>query len=198
MVAVTTKTLVADGIVVRPGRGMERTEHLVSLPEPEFERFFLRHYDHLVRSLTAATGDEEMARDCVQEAFVKAAGRWKKVRRFDNPVAWVRRVAINRSRDHYRSDQRRRRREEHVTPLEADRVDDSAHIVDGSMRLVELLDALPPMQRSAAALYYVDDLPVVEIAAHLGISSGAVKFHLNRARGRVRVALEREGQSGGR
>lgn len=163
------------------------------LPEPEFERFFLRHYDHLVRSLTASIGDEEMARDCVQDAFVKAAARWKKVRRFDNPVAWVRRVAINRSRDLHRADERRRRREERVSAPENLFSPEPAGAVHESLRLVELLEGLPPMQRSAAALYYVDDLSVADIARYLDISGGAVKFHLNRARRALRGMLEREG-----
>lgn len=193
----TASTLVADRAVAWLRSSNERTELLVAVPEPEFERFFLRHYDHLVRSLTAVTGDEEMARDCVQDAFVKAAARWKKVRRFDSPVAWVRRVAINRSRDLHRADQRRRRREERVAPIDAGEAEDAAPLVDGSMRLVELLEVLPTMQRSAAALFYVDDLPVNDIASHLGISAGAVKFHLNRARGTLREVLEREGQQHG-
>ncbi|MCP3991099.1 MAG: sigma-70 family RNA polymerase sigma factor [Actinomycetia bacterium] len=193
----TALTLVADRAGAWPRSSNERTELLVAVPEPEFERFFLRHYDHLVRSLTVAIGDEETARDCVQEAFVKAAARWKKVRRFDNPVAWVRRVAINRSRDLHRADQRRRRREERVTPVDASETEDASPFVDGSLRLVELLEELPAMQRSAAALFYIDDLSVNEIASDLGISSGAVKFHLNRARGTLRGVLEREGQHHG-
>lgn len=190
----TTSTLVADRVVTGLGSSEERTEPLVPIPEPEFERFFLRYYDQLVRSLTAATGNEELARDCVQEAFVKASVRWKKVRRYDNPAAWVRRVAINRSRDLYRAERRRRLREEKVTPVEAHQASDASPLVDGSLQLVQLLDELPPMQRSAAALFYIDDLPVAEIAQSLGISSGAVKFHLNRARTSLREILVREEQ----
>jgi len=91
--------------------GGERTEQQVTFPEPEFEAFFHAHYDQLVRSLTLITGDREAARDCVQEAFIKASTRWRKVRRYDNPVGWVRRVAINQGRDAHRSSQRRKRRE---------------------------------------------------------------------------------------
>ena len=165
------------------------------LPEPEFERFFLRHYDQVVRTLTAMTGDEQAAHDCVQEAFVKAADRWPKVRRFDNPVAWVRRVAINRSRDLHRANSRRRLREEKSMPVDLDgTVSESTAAVDGSMLMVDLLGLLPPMQRRAAALFYIDDLPVAEIGRLLGISAGAVKFHLSRARTNLRQAVVEQGQ----
>ncbi|MGI9595603.1 MAG: RNA polymerase sigma factor [Acidimicrobiales bacterium] len=166
----------------------------MSVPQPDFEQFFVANYDQLVRSLTAITGDAETARDCVQDAFIKASTRWRRVRRYDSPITWVRRVAINRSRDLHRADQRRRRRERRVAPASDQRSEDESGLVDGSMRLLDLLRQLPDRQRSVAALFYVEDLPVAEIATILGISSGAVKFHLNKARQALRGAMEGEGQ----
>lgn len=184
-------------MVIWPAAGAKGTEQLVTSTDPEFEQFFLANYDGLVRSLTAITGDSEVARDCVQEAFIKASTRWRKVGRLDNPVAWIRRVAINRSRDIYRSDERRRRREGLSSPEVLAYTEDTSSDVDGSMRLVELLQTLPPKQKSAAALYYVDDLPIAEVAEVLGVSTGTVKFHLNQAREHLRQALERESQDYG-
>jgi RNA polymerase sigma-70 factor (ECF subfamily) len=171
----------------------------VSFHEPEFEYLFVTHYEHLVRSLTAMTGDAETARDCVQEAFVKAAARWRKVRRYEDPVGWVRRVAINRSRDLHRSNQRRLKRESRVAndPLTPGDHDGAMDSVDGSMRLVALLRTLPSRQRAAASLYYVEDLSVEEIARALDISAGAVKFHLSKARETLRLAVEQEEQARG-
>jgi RNA polymerase sigma-70 factor, ECF subfamily len=170
----------------------ERADQLVTHPEPEFEAFFHIHYDPLVRSLTVITGDRETARDCVQEAFIKAAVRWRRVRRYDNPVAWVRRVAINRSRDLHRSTRRRQRRESLTSDGGVGDLD-PAGMVDGQLTMAALIARLPPRQRSAVALYYIDDLPLAEIADGLGITVGAVKCHLNQARATLRHALEREG-----
>ena len=64
-------------------------------PNDDFDAFFLARYDSLTRSLAAAFGDREVAAEAVQEAFVRAYTRWRRVRRLDNPTAWVRRVAIN-------------------------------------------------------------------------------------------------------
>jgi RNA polymerase sigma-70 factor, ECF subfamily len=175
--------------------GGERTEQHVTFPEPEFEAFFNAHYDQLVRSLTLAMGDRETARDCVQEAFIKASVRWRRVRDYDNPVGWVRRVAINQGRDMHRSSERRRRRESLNAPQENL---DHAPGVAGELRLVDMLAQLPPQQRSAAALFYIDDLPISDIAKDLGISVGAVKFHLNQARRSLRQAMDGEGHRYGR
>lgn len=68
----------------------------------------------------------------------------------------------------------------------------AADAIASRLRLTELLDQLTPQQRAVAALFYIEDLPVAQIAQSLSISSGAVKFHLNRARGHLREAVERQ------
>jgi RNA polymerase sigma-70 factor (ECF subfamily) len=182
----------AVGVAAWPGLTVERTELFVGFPDHEFEQFFLHHYDQLVRSLTAITGDRETARDCVQEGYLKAASRWRKVRRLDDPAGWVRRVAINRSRDLYRSDERRRRRESFADQVGVNVAGDPSARVDADLRLEELLGQLAPQQRAAAALFYVDDLSVADIADLLGLSTGAVKFHLSKARANLRAVLADE------
>jgi len=162
----------------------------VSRRQSEFEQFFLLHYDQVVRSLVAILGDEQVAHDCAQEAFIKAAGRWRKLRRYDNPLAWIRRVAINQGRDIYRSESRRRDREERVGLAHDDGAGDRSGAVDSAMHVTQLLQRLPAMQRAAAALYYVDDLAVADIAYQLDVSVGTVKYHLNQARNALRPILE--------
>lgn len=154
----------------------------------DFDRFFREHYGPIVRSLTAAFGDAEASAEATQDAFVKAYARWRRVRGMDAPAAWIRHVAINRLRDHHRSAVRARRAEERaaanatITSPAAESGDD----------IVRLLAPLAERQRTAMALYYVEDLPVAEIAASMGISQGAVKAHLSQARANVARFLEGE------
>jgi DNA-directed RNA polymerase specialized sigma24 family protein len=49
----------------------------------------------LVGQLFALTGDLHDAEDLVQEAFARAAADWKRIRAYEVPEAWVRRVAFN-------------------------------------------------------------------------------------------------------
>ena len=49
--------------------------------------------------------------------------------------------------------------------------------------------SLPQRQAQSAALRYVYDMPVAEIAATLGCSEGTVKQHLSRARHSLAVCL---------
>ena len=163
-------------------------------PGCSFDDFFVANYERLVWSLTAMTGDRELSRDAVQDAFVKASARWRRVSRYDDPVGWVRRVAINRSRDLHRSEQRRRRREERVGVEGRQEEPDRSSELTGALRLAELLGRLPDQQRRAASLFYVEQLSVADIAAALDLSTGAVKFHLNKARENLRTVVQEEGQ----
>jgi RNA polymerase sigma-70 factor, ECF subfamily len=153
----------------------------------DFEALFTAHYDRLVRALSVIAGDAESAADAVQEAFVRAHLRWRRISGYDDPIGWIRRVAINQLRDGHRRQERKNRallrlagREQHVVAAtEIDEFD-------------RLLAELPKQQRAATALFYVDGLSVAEIATALSISEGSVKSHLHDARRRLRPVLERE------
>lgn len=153
----------------------------------EFDAVFEAHYQRLVRALTVVAGDAETAADAVQEAFVKAHLRWRRISRYDDPVGWVRRVAINHLRDDHR---RQGRRQRALTRLA------SRHAVTSELPELDefdrLLAQLPKQQRAATALFYVDGLTVAEIAACLGIAEGSVKSHLHDARTRLKPILARE------
>ena len=152
-----------------------------------FDDLFRAHYDRLVRALTVACGDREQAADAVQEAFVKAHVRWRRIGRYDDPVGWVRRVAINQVRDEHRRAGRKRRALARLAardpiaeqPVEPD-------------EFGRLLAGLPRQQRIATALYYVDGMSVAEIAAALDVAEGTVKSHLHDARQRLRPVLDHE------
>jgi len=156
--------------------------------DDDFDEFFVRHYASLVRSLTMITGDPERAVDGAQEAFIKAYASWHRVREMEMPLAWIRRVAINKCHDSRKADRRRRRRELGQGAADGPAADG----VVGDVYVLELLQHLPARQREVTVLFYVDDLSVAEVASTIGISEGAVKFHLNQARERLRGHVEND------
>jgi RNA polymerase sigma-70 factor, ECF subfamily len=148
----------------------------------DLETLFRQHSSRLVRALTAAGGSREAATEAVQDAFVQAYVHWRKVRRYDDPVGWIRRVAINRLRDSHRGDQRRSRLRERLGALPATTADDPAVTARGAdRRTIEFL---------------VEELSVNEVAAALAISEGAVKFHLHQGRQRLRALVEADDARG--
>jgi RNA polymerase sigma-70 factor (ECF subfamily) len=145
----------------------------------------------MVRSLTVVAGDRRAAEDAVQDAFERAYVRWRKVSRYDQPVAWIRRVAINRLHDRARREKRKRRAIEHLADTAATSTE-----LDHSVELSDVLADLPKQQRTAMALFYVEGLPVADVAEAMGLSAGAVKYHLHEGRERLRplLGVEAEGR----
>jgi RNA polymerase sigma-70 factor (ECF subfamily) len=143
---------------------------------------FRAHYARLVRTLAVVCGDADLAADAVQEAFVRAHGRWRSIRHYDDPVGWIRHVALNLVRDDRRRVTRGRRALERLAVVTATATPPPAE-PDG---IGALLDSLPRQQRIAAALFYVDGLSIAEIAATMGIAPGSVKSHLHDARRSLR------------
>ena len=60
------------------------------------------------------------------------------------------------------------------------------------MDLDRAIAKLPPMQRAAVVMYYLDDQPVAEIARVLVVSESTIKQHLYRARNRLASILGEE------
>lgn len=179
-------TLAAEESIVRTTT-RARDDVLAARVRTDFDQIFVANYERLVRSLTIVAGDPEHAADAVQEAFVKAHLRWRKVGEYDDPVGWVRRVAINHLRDGHRSERRRRSAMERLRGRQREAA--PAPEIDEFGRL---LADLPKQQRATTALFYVDGLSVDEIAAALEIAPGTVKSHLHDARRRLRPVLEHE------
>lgn len=158
----------------------------VATADADFEATFRGAFEPMVRALTVASGSRAVAEDAVQEAFARAFVRWRRVSRYDDPVGWVRHVAVNVVRDHHRREQRKRR----AVGRLASRPEEHDAAPEPSSGLAELVAALPTQQRIAASLFYVEQLSVHETATAMGLSDGAVKYHLHAARTSLRHAWE--------
>jgi RNA polymerase sigma factor (sigma-70 family) len=145
---------------------------------PTFDESFLAQFPRLVSMLTAWSGDRAVAEDLAQDALLQAHRNWATVIALERPGTWVRRVALNRSSN----EGRRRRRERAALARLRTHVGGGVVIPTADDQLWSRVRALPPSQRDATIMRYVDDLPLADIAAVLGCSEGSVKTHLQRAR----------------
>jgi RNA polymerase sigma-70 factor (ECF subfamily) len=146
----------------------------------EFDRFFRENYDTTVRGLILDGTRADDAHDAAQEAYVRAFARWWRVGHYREPAGWVRRVAVNVTRDQHR---RLMTHEKAMPKLATTQVLDGLDSgTDLGGPLDEALDQLPPQQRQAVDLYYGAGFSTEEAAHRMGISPGAVRFHLSRAR----------------
>jgi RNA polymerase sigma-70 factor, ECF subfamily len=156
-------------------------------PAADFDSLYAAQFDRLTLQLYAYTGDLPQAQDVVQEAFCRALQRWDRIAAYDDPAAWVRRVAWNLATSRWRQLRRHqlflhRQREQHVAAPEPDHV-----------ALAAALATLRTDLRRALVLHYLADLSVADIAAQTGVPLGTVKSWLHRGRTALAAAMTDHG-----
>lgn len=140
-------------------------------------------------------GDDDLAQELVQRAFVRAYESLPELREDLAFAGWMRRIAINLLRDHWRRDQRNADlpEDDDLGALQDPAADPQELFEDQQVRghLEEALADLPEMFRIPVVLHYLDDRSVEEVANLLDIPRGTVLSRLSRARGRLRDFLHR-------
>jgi RNA polymerase sigma-70 factor (sigma-E family) len=157
----------------------------------EFRAFALDRSVRLHQSAYLLCGVWHMAHDLVQDTLVKVYRHWPRVRRADNPDAYVRRILINEARDRWR----RRDKAEPVAYIGPEptgpAVPDAADDIARRDRLLRALVELPHQQRATVVLRYLEGLSQTETAQVLGCSEGTVKSQSSRALATLRKYLDR-------
>lgn len=157
-----------------------------------FDAYFREHEATIFGYLWRVTGDRALASDLSQETFLRAWHTFAKVRNYENPRAWLLRVATNLALN-----AERRRHTRVGIPLVLDEATEPSRS-DPALRIVEhdaihqALLALPANMRAALVLREVEGLPYVEVARLLGTSPGAARMLLSRAREQFRLRYRRE------
>ncbi len=141
------------------------------------QRLLSRRLPAPARQLFAVTGDLAEAEDLLQEAFARASLRWARISGYDNPEAWVRRVALNLA-----SAGARRLRRRALALLRLGPPPVVPAMSPDALDLHAALGTLPMAQRQAIVLHHLVGLPVDQVAAELGVPSGTVKARLSRGR----------------
>ena len=160
-------------------------------PEDSFESFYAAEMPRLValaRGLCGATGAEDVA----QEAMLVAYRKWTEVGGLERPEQWVRRTCANLAVSQFR----RRMVELRVKMRISVRRPPADELDETSEQFWAAVRALPQRQAQVAALRFIYDLPIAEIARTLGCTEGTVKQHLSRARRSLAGSLSvTEGES---
>jgi RNA polymerase sigma-70 factor (ECF subfamily) len=156
--------------------------------ETAFREFYEGYHRRLFRlALVLSHGDEILAQDAVQAAFIIAA---KKLRAAENAAHlwnWLARVTRQQITKYWKQ----RRREAVVIGMAEP--PDCAGYVDTDSALEECLDsallAMPEDDRKVVEWFYFDRLSHREIADLLNATPKAVSSRLERARTKLRSAI---------
>jgi RNA polymerase sigma-70 factor (ECF subfamily) len=156
-----------------------------------FDEFYHGSYPRIVNLVAVLLGDQHEAQDVAQEAFARALGRWQRLRKYDVPEAWVRKVAFRLAVDAGRQTRRRRLLPARLARVGPSTGPDAQNPADqlGFSNVATALAGLPMAQREVIVLHYVADLPVEQISRDCGIPSSTVKSRLVAGRRRLAAAL---------
>jgi RNA polymerase sigma-70 factor (ECF subfamily) len=173
---------------------IERRKERAIEPERALCSLFCQYSGPICRYLARLTGDRQRAEDLTQETFVRAYAALERGAQWDNPRAWLYRVASRLAINEHR-----RRKLIQWLPLwstEVDPVPGVEATIAERLAVREALDALPLKYRIPLVLYASEGYSIAEVAAMLELSSSAVKVRLYRARDKFRrVYRARERQT---
>jgi RNA polymerase sigma factor (sigma-70 family) len=143
-----------------------------------------RHHATLLRTCRRALGDPAAAAEVAQDAVLAALTGLASLRDDGAFGSWLCGIRHNLAR--------RARRTPAPLPLEAapEPAAPGPEEREAGARVLAAIAALPRGQRDAVALFYLADLSHAQIAARLGISTGAVKTRLHKARASLQTRLE--------
>ena len=134
-------------------------------------------------------GDEDGAREAVQEAWaeiVRGIAKLNDARAFP---AWAYRIVSRRCARLIGRAQQRRRLEKAVL-AEPEAQMSEAEAAPDIEKLRAAIRELPAGQRSAVALFHLEEMSIAEVAVALDIPAGTVKTRLMRARQKLRQSLK--------
>jgi RNA polymerase sigma-70 factor (ECF subfamily) len=154
----------------------------------EFSAPLRRHLEHQV-------GNSATAADLLQETLLRASRKLDSFEGRASLKTWLYAIAGNVVADYLRQPARQQ---------QIVAIDEAADITDGAAaldeRLVidemnrcvrEVIDSLPPDYRTALILHDLEGMDGAQTAEVLGVSLGATKVRIHRARARLREALQR-------
>ena len=152
---------------------------------------FRQYEQPICAYLAQLTGDPARAQELTQETFIRTYRALVRGERWENPRAWLYRVASRLATDDYR-----RRKLLQWLPLSTVKPNGTHHdietMVTECVAVQAALDMIPPKYRVPLTLYVTEACTVAEIAETLEISASAVKMRLSRAREKFRQAYEQE------
>lgn len=165
-----------------------------------WSRLYHENFDKVFKHAAYLTGDVHVAEDLVQETFAQAFVGLAQFEGRAALIGWLRGIAVNVVRKHWRS---RYRGERAMNRLEAMSRDpaagattdpEGAHLRQRRAEvLLAVLETLPESMREAFVVCDLQQMPVAEAAATLGVTAGNLRVRATRARTKIRGELVRLG-----
>ncbi len=168
---------------------LELVERAKAGDQRAFRSLYEMNVDRIYRLTYRMAGEEELAMDFAQEAFVRA---WNRLDQFRGDAAfstWLHSITVSVALNGLRKVDRHRKRErslEDAAPVAA-----SNPVAEPGVRerIEEAVEGLPEIYRTVFLMHDLEGFSHGEIAEALGVAEGTSKARLSRARSRLRETL---------
>jgi RNA polymerase sigma-70 factor (ECF subfamily) len=168
---------------------LELVERAQAGDQRAFRTLYDMNVDRMYRLAYRMAGEEDLAMDFTQEAFVRA---WNRLDQFRGDAAfstWLHSITVSVALNGLRKVDRHRKRErslEDAAPVAA-----ANRIAEPGVRerIREAVDGLPDIYRTVFLMHDLEGFNHQEIADTLGVAEGTSKARLSRARAKLREAL---------
>lgn len=161
-----------------------------------FETLVARYEEAFLRKARYILKDDEKARDVVQDAFVKIylnAARYQPVPGA-SPKSWMYKVLVNLCFTAWKKGKRDHEFNSLLDPELMEVVRDAGEEIEREARydrdtIVSLLSKLPVTLARVVELHFLEGKPQREVARAVGISEGAVRARVHRAKQAMKKLL---------
>lgn len=160
-------------------------------------RLYMLYYSYAMSICLRYARTRDEAMEAVNDGFMKL---FRDVNRFDTAKyeqlsgsfrGWLKRIMIHTAIDQYRANEKHRQQQSIEDTPALHHADSGGTALDALSydEIIELVRQLTPAYRAVFNLYAIDGFTHEEIAQQLGISVGASKSNLSKARGHLRTLL---------
>lgn len=164
--------------------------------EAQFEILMKQYGRKILHFVYLLTKDRSMAEDITQEVFVKVYQHLHTFRGESQIQTWIYKIALNEAKNQRRKwSFRRLFYSPNMDELKDARDHYSPRFLETIQKseLASLIMRLPWAYRQVIALHYFQELSIQEVGHILGLSEGATRNKLYRARNRLKEILQKEG-----
>jgi RNA polymerase sigma-70 factor (sigma-E family) len=166
---------------------LETVERISEERKLRVEELYAAHAQGAVRLAYLLVGDQEIAQDIAQEAFLRAFGRFADMRKPNSFPNYVRATIVNLTRKHFRRRGLERLYIERLRARPAPSV--APPNVEQREMVTQALLKVPERQRAALVLHYYEDLSECQVADLMGVSEQAARSLVARGRKALREQL---------
>jgi len=159
-------------------------ERCIDVKLPPFQLLLDAHREDVFRFLVATVGRND-AEDCFQDTFTAALIAYPDLRNADNLKGWLFTIAHHKAMDHHR---RMKRADIPTLNLPDTRAGEGPELPNEALWI--RVRALPPKQRSAIVLRYLEDLPYRTIGEVIGCSEAAARQNVRAGLNELREEVK--------